>query len=175
MALYSNVNLSYHISHSAHLKLNSDLLDMSGENRWSFSTGIEEAIRRQKVKERLIPFSFLGETKITVFCCIEGIALPPDEWKRDYVLAFLLRSNDKERLSLSLFLDVDAKLTKLAYDFLSATDIPSNRMQEIKALSAKQANDYVKAYLNKTGKKKIGRNEVCPCGSGKKYKKCCGK
>ena len=24
-------------------------------------------------------------------------------------------------------------------------------------------------------KPKIGRNEPCPCGSGKKYKKCCGK
>ena len=23
--------------------------------------------------------------------------------------------------------------------------------------------------------KKVGRNEACPCGSGKKYKKCCGK
>ena len=22
--------------------------------------------------------------------------------------------------------------------------------------------------------KKISRNETCPCGSGKKYKKCCG-
>ena len=22
---------------------------------------------------------------------------------------------------------------------------------------------------------KIGRNELCPCGSGKKYKRCCGK
>ncbi|MEA3241887.1 MAG: SEC-C metal-binding domain-containing protein, partial [Pseudomonadota bacterium] len=22
---------------------------------------------------------------------------------------------------------------------------------------------------------KTGRNEPCPCGSGKKYKKCCGK
>ena len=25
-----------------------------------------------------------------------------------------------------------------------------------------------------TVEKKIGRNEPCPCGSGKKYKKCCG-
>jgi preprotein translocase subunit SecA len=25
------------------------------------------------------------------------------------------------------------------------------------------------------GKKEIGRNDPCPCGSGKKYKKCCGK
>ncbi len=27
----------------------------------------------------------------------------------------------------------------------------------------------------KTAKQKIGRNDPCPCGSGKKYKKCCGK
>ena len=25
------------------------------------------------------------------------------------------------------------------------------------------------------GKKKVGRNDPCPCGSGKKYKKCCGR
>jgi preprotein translocase subunit SecA len=23
-------------------------------------------------------------------------------------------------------------------------------------------------------KKQVGRNDPCPCGSGKKYKKCCG-
>ena len=26
-----------------------------------------------------------------------------------------------------------------------------------------------------TGEKKVGRNDPCPCGSGKKYKKCCGR
>jgi SWIM/SEC-C metal-binding protein len=26
----------------------------------------------------------------------------------------------------------------------------------------------------KTAEKKVGRNEPCSCGSGKKYKKCCG-
>ena len=28
---------------------------------------------------------------------------------------------------------------------------------------------------SKRAGKKVGRNEPCPCGSGKKYKKCCGK
>ncbi|MHA1377259.1 MAG: SEC-C metal-binding domain-containing protein [Candidatus Helarchaeota archaeon] len=28
--------------------------------------------------------------------------------------------------------------------------------------------------LKKLQPKKIGRNEPCQCGSGKKYKKCCG-
>ncbi len=27
----------------------------------------------------------------------------------------------------------------------------------------------------KIAEKKVGRNEPCPCGSGKKYKTCCGK
>jgi preprotein translocase subunit SecA len=26
-----------------------------------------------------------------------------------------------------------------------------------------------------TSEFKVGRNDLCPCGSGKKYKKCCGK
>ena len=30
-------------------------------------------------------------------------------------------------------------------------------------------------YGPKKKKRKIGRNQPCPCGSGKKYKKCCGK
>ena len=29
--------------------------------------------------------------------------------------------------------------------------------------------------IPKISENKIGRNEPCPCGSGKKYKKCCGK
>ncbi len=31
------------------------------------------------------------------------------------------------------------------------------------------------ASLPVTGQKKVGRNDDCPCGSGKKFKKCCGK
>lgn len=34
---------------------------------------------------------------------------------------------------------------------------------------------YVKGQLNPpTPRQKIGRNTSCPCGSGKKYKRCCG-
>jgi uncharacterized protein len=29
--------------------------------------------------------------------------------------------------------------------------------------------------VNKSGKKQIGRNDPCSCGSGKKFKNCCGK
>ncbi len=33
----------------------------------------------------------------------------------------------------------------------------------------------VKKQPAKVGGQKVGRNDPCPCGSGKKYKKCCGK
>ena len=49
----------------------------------------------------------------------------------------------------------------------------SERKQVVKG---EAVNDSTK--LNKKQPKKvakIGRNELCPCGSGKKYKQCCGK
>ena len=45
-------------------------------------------------------------------------------------------------------------------------------------LSAEQRKEIEKSYKKtKTvvKEKTVGRNEPCPCGSGKKYKKCCGK
>lgn len=35
--------------------------------------------------------------------------------------------------------------------------------------------DTANRTVRKTAKQKIGRNDPCPCGSGKKYKKCCGR
>lgn len=45
-------------------------------------------------------------------------------------------------------------------------------------LSAEKRKEIEKTYKKtKTVVKesKVGRNDACPCGSGKKYKKCCGK
>jgi len=39
-------------------------------------------------------------------------------------------------------------------------------------VTASHGGDDVKKPVVK--KQKVGRNDLCPCGSGKKYKKCCG-
>ena len=36
-------------------------------------------------------------------------------------------------------------------------------------------NDTVRKETVKNEEPKVGRNDPCPCGSGKKYKQCCGK
>ncbi len=56
------------------------------------------------------------------------------------------------------------------------------REDEVENIRKKQKEDYVLSRGEDTPAKqtikhesgKVGRNEPCPCGSGKKYKKCCG-
>jgi len=48
-------------------------------------------------------------------------------------------------------------------------DIVRQRHQRLKLLY----NNYLKTLPSEKSQK-VGRNESCPCGSGKKYKKCCG-
>jgi len=66
---------------------------------------------------------------------------------------------------------------KLYYNMLKAkADWLYNLPQWDNILSLDQRKEIKKEY-NKSriviNKNKIGRNEPCPCGSGKKYKKCC--
>jgi len=47
---------------------------------------------------------------------------------------------------------------------------------EIDHLNGKVITDYgIESTPIKREEDKVGRNDPCPCGSGKKYKKCCGK
>ena len=48
------------------------------------------------------------------------------------------------------------------------------RMAAARQTHGDQSDDAVKKQPVKTGEK-VGRNDPCPCGSGKKYKNCCGK
>ena len=60
--------------------------------------------------------------------------------------------------------------------FLVKSEISQNQeRQEIS--KSKMTNDGKVKLKNKPKKteKKVGRNDLCPCGSGKKYKQCCGK
>ena len=47
--------------------------------------------------------------------------------------------------------------------------------QEVEASNDAQANQVIVPMINPMKSTKIGRNEPCPCESGKKYKKCCGR
>ena len=54
------------------------------------------------------------------------------------------------------------------------TEEEVKREQVAKPLTAK-GDGSEQAQPVRTAGKKVGRNDPCPCGSGKKYKKCCGR
>ena len=73
----------------------------------------------------------------------------------------------------------DSMLQKIDKDvsiFLLKAEIRQNieRKEPAKKLLTNDTEDKV-AKKQPTRKQKIGRNDPCPCGSGKKYKQCCGK
>ncbi len=49
------------------------------------------------------------------------------------------------------------------------------KMQAITGIEVEPEADFSKYELVPQRTVKIGRNDPCPCGSGKKYKKCCGR
>lgn len=70
-------------------------------------------------------------------------------------------------------------LKKLYWNMLDAKAEWLYNLPQWKTLLTDEERRAVKADYNKTKTvvkpKKIGRNEPCPCGSGKKYKNCCGR
>ena len=86
---------------------------------------------------------------------------PIEEMEEDTVVSLAF---DKEKLYKNM---VDAKAEWL-YELPQWNDIFTPERQKELYREQKQSGTIRK-------EKKIGRNDPCPCGSGKKYKKCCGK
>ena len=63
------------------------------------------------------------------------------------------------------------KLSDLSRRALSKEDAEAEE-QAIAAAKAERAKDPDKYQLKADAQ--VGRNDPCPCGSGKKFKKCCG-
>ncbi len=84
-----------------------------------------------------------------------------------------------ENLDENSEIELDIDLEKLLYNMLAAdAEYLYTLPQWEEVLPAEKIKEIVKAFKkSKTVVKgeKIGRNDPCPCGSGKKYKKCCGR
>lgn len=97
----------------------------------------------------------------------EGIHL------RSYAQEDPLRSYTVEGFELfdQMLQNIDREVTL----FLVKSEIQQNQERQ-EVSKTKMTNDGKVRVKQKPKKsKKIGRNDPCPCGSGKKYKQCCGK
>lgn len=69
-------------------------------------------------------------------------------------------------------IELAASAKKQSSAFLKS--IPREKTSR-KKTTAKKSTSQKKPVKKKIPEVKVGRNDPCPCGSGKKYKKCCGK
>lgn len=96
----------------------------------------------------------------------------------DGINTSLKTANDLEKIKEDSALDLDVDFDKLFFNMLKAdADYLYGLPQWDDVLSEERRMEIVKEFKrSKTvhKEKEPGRNDPCPCGSGKKYKKCCG-
>ena len=116
------------------------------------------------VKELAAKYEIPGMTMVGFLDGIDESLIVPnpiEEMDEDTEVNLIF---DKEKLYKNM---VDAKA-----DWLYGLPMWDNIFDEDKKKAlyreAKKANTVIKG-------KKVGRNDPCPCGSGKKYKQCCGR
>ena len=80
--------------------------------------------------------------------------------------------DEYKRESFTLFQNLLEKIKENIVIFLSNVEI--SIAEEVQNELSKSAINKEVDQNNKVLKNKISRNEKCPCGSGKKYKHCCG-
>ncbi len=104
----------------------------------------------------------------------EGIGL------RGYAQKDPVREYQKE--GYEMYLEMIYRVRQDTLQKLSLVQI--QREEEVESLRDRTQRDVVETHgtagapvkqLKKEASDKVGRNDPCPCGSGKKYKKCCGK
>ena len=99
----------------------------------------------------------------------EGIHL------RSYAQEDPLRAYQKE--GYNMFNDMLDTVDREITTFLLKAEVRHNqeRKQVAKGNAVEDSSKNNAKQKPKKAEKKIGRNDPCPCGSGKKYKQCCGK
>ncbi|HBG81509.1 TPA: preprotein translocase subunit SecA [candidate division CPR2 bacterium] len=89
--------------------------------------------------------------------------------------------NEAYNMFQTLTAGIESEIVYTIYKVTIARNEPREQETELtkaakKSSEGRPADEVRKPAKKKSGTgEKVGRNDACPCGSGKKYKKCCGK
>ncbi len=160
------------------VQISNYFLDFSSEAKTQFSNQIEQVFTYQKTTGQTRIISSIGKEanglRYSCFISQPGVPRPTEETQKDYVLSNMVLNSDENRTQINLDLDDFQEIKGVSICFYSKKDIPTDRWEELRIQGERLASDRLQRYIASNGNK-IGRNELCPCGSGKKYKKCCGR
>ena len=152
-------------------RLASFLLDIDGEWREQLSLGIDRELAQQPTTRRPKPFSTHGSVNLTVYCWTPSSMPRSAEQSLAHARTVLLVNGEAKRLLIELTFADGQSLQNVAWQWIDKVGIPPQLLPELQADADKLRK--VRVERAKAERGKIGRNDQCPCGSGKKYKHCC--
>ena len=177
-----------------HKTLNSDALKLLGieinSEKWFKEDGIAEDEISQKLKNISDDYMISRANNIgeKVFRTAEKsllLQVLDQQWKEHLQALEQLRQsiglraygqkdplNEYKREAFILFEQMLQNLRTVITSVLSHLEVKEEKDQNV---DSKNNENYIKSNTKNTNWGKVPRNAKCPCGSGKKYKHCCGK
>jgi hypothetical protein len=159
--------------HAHRREVASLLLDGEGEMKKQVERGLLEAMRLQASSRRPRPFAIGGkEVRITLVCWQAGSVMPGEYDAAGHCKASMLAAQEPDRWMIELHFDREQKLWRVEPTFFSVQKLSEAEKSGLAARAEMLRAQRMDQAIEQKGK--IGRNQLCTCGSGKKYKRCCG-
>ena len=162
------------------------LLDRSGEARKLVGDYIDKVLAEGHIANRPRTYTADGASDgidLALFCWNTVTAPRDAQHSQTYARTLVVMNNEPERLLLELSYTPRGALHRVDWSWVRSEDIPERELPRFQAMADELRGRRKGAALSKlrrtTAKqtdrqrRKIGRNEPCFCGSGKKYKRCC--
>lgn len=146
------------------------LLDASGDYRQKLADEIDAQLARNQPGRRPQPIWTTGAGALALF--VWSPSLPRDETLLiEHTKAAMALAGESRRLVVELTYDSSSELSNVRFrDIL--LELNEGRTPSI----TRAARELQHQRVDRAAKMgKAGRNDQCPCGSGLKFKKCCGR
>ncbi|BCQ36500.1 MULTISPECIES: preprotein translocase subunit SecA [Erwiniaceae] len=101
---------------------------------------------------------------------------PKQEYKRESFAMFAAMLESLKYEVISTLSKVQVRMPEEVEQMEEQRRLESERLAQQQQLSHVDADtEAAQSLADQTGERKVGRNDLCPCGSGKKYKQCHGR
>ena len=119
--------------------------------------------------------NYMDHLKSSVSLQAYGQKDPVIEYKREAKKSFETFFQDIKDKIKNYLTFVDVNFMKQMAEGKVQTEMEKQAEKAIESSGKTEESKDKKKEPVKKDTGEVGRNDICPCGSGKKYKKCCGK
>ena len=153
------------------LLIGNSIISLNGIDQKELDTYIENMINFNKATGRIKHLGIRIDYYLLMICCCVSVIKDEKQLIKEFY-ANLKLNECNEAYAVFIICDSNNDISNIKILRLTKSDYQYVNDIEIEILAST-----LKEKRNRTirSKRKIGRNEPCYCGSGKKYKKCCGK